>query len=97
MVLTEVVQNAVEHGFPGSRIGEVTVSALRSYRRVEVVVADDGAGLPPGFALAASDRLGLQIVRTLVQSELRGTIEVRRRRSGTGTEAVLDVPLARRR
>ena len=97
MVLTEVVQNAVEHGFPGSRTGEVTVSARRSNRRIEVVVADDGAGLPPGFTLEGSDRLGLQIVRTLVQSELRGSIEVRPRRSGAGTEAVLDVPLTRRR
>ena len=97
MVLTEVVQNAVEHGFPGSRTGRVTVSARRSNRRVEVVVADDGVGLAPAFALDASDRLGLQIVRTLVQSELRGTIDVRPRRSGPGTEAVLDVPVTRRR
>ncbi|HZB48565.1 MAG TPA: ATP-binding protein, partial [Mycobacteriales bacterium] len=74
----------------------VTVSAGRVNRRLEVVVADDGVGLPRGFTLAGSDRLGLQIVRTLVQSELGGTIEVRPRPGG-GTEAVLDVPLARRR
>jgi two-component sensor histidine kinase len=97
MVLTEVVQNAVEHGFPGTRTGTVTVTACRSSRWLEVVVADDGAGLPAGFSLAASDRLGLQIVRTLVQSELRGDIVVRPREAGTGTEAVLDVPLTRRR
>src|SRR5207237_580421 len=96
MVLTEIVQNAVEHGFPEPAAGSVTVTARRSNRRVEVVVADDGKGLPAGFSLEGSDRLGLQIVRTLVQSELRGTIEVRPR-AGGGTEAVLDVPLSRRR
>ena len=64
---------------------------------MEVVVADDGAGLPSGFSLEDSDRLGLQIVRTLVQAELGGTIQVRPRASGRGTEAVLDVPLSRRR
>ena len=37
---------------------------------------DDGRGLPEGFALDASDRLGLQIVRTLVEAELRGAIDV---------------------
>jgi two-component system, sensor histidine kinase PdtaS len=73
------------------------VSANRAHRRLEVVVADDGVGLPAGFSLAGSDRLGLQIVRTLVQSELRGSIEVRPRRSGSGTEAILQVPLTRGR
>ncbi|HYT09685.1 MAG TPA: histidine kinase N-terminal domain-containing protein [Mycobacteriales bacterium] len=96
MVLTEVVQNAVEHGFPGSLTGTVTVAARRSSRRVEVTVDDDGDGLPAGFSLDTSDRLGLQIVRTLVHSELRGTIDVRPRRSGRGTEVVADVPLTRR-
>jgi two-component system, sensor histidine kinase PdtaS len=98
MVLTEVVQNAVEHGFPeDSDAGSVTVTARRHGRRITVTVADDGVGLPPGFSLAASDRLGLQIVRTLVTSELAGAIEVRPRVATRGTEAVLDVPLTRRR
>ena len=98
MVLTEIVQNAVEHGFPeDSDTGSVTVTARRHGHRVAVAVTDDGVGLPPGFALADSDRLGLQIVRTLVTSELGGTIEVRPRADGPGTEAALDVPLRRRR
>jgi two-component sensor histidine kinase len=96
MVLTETVQNAVEHGFEDNGTGTVTVSARRTNRRMEVVIADDGIGLPLGFSLEGSDRLGLQIVRTLVQAELSGTIKVRPR-AGGGTEAVLDVPLSRRR
>jgi two-component sensor histidine kinase len=97
MVLTEVVQNAVEHGFPDAEVGTVNVTARRHGRRMTVVVSDDGTGLPPDFSLEASDRLGLQIVRTLVTSELGGAIEVRPRAGYRGTEAVLDVPLTRRR
>jgi two-component system, sensor histidine kinase PdtaS len=97
MVLTELVQNAVEHGFPDEDAGTVTVAAFRLGRRMSVVVGDDGVGLPAGFALDASDRLGLQIVRTLVSAELGGTIAVRPRARARGTEAVLDVPLTRRR
>ena len=98
MVLTELVQNAVEHGFPeDTDSGTVTVTAFRLGRRMSVVVADDGTGLPDGFALDASDRLGLQIVRALVTAELGGTLEVRPRARSRGTEAVLDVPLSRRR
>jgi two-component system, sensor histidine kinase PdtaS len=96
MVLTEVVQNAVEHAFEGGLSGAVTVAAQRRIRSLDVSVADDGRGLPAGFSLEQSDRLGLQIVRTLVHSELRGTIELRPR-PPRGTEGFLRIPLTRRR
>jgi two-component system, sensor histidine kinase PdtaS len=90
MVLTELVQNAVEHAFAG-RAGVVEVLVTREAGRLEVVVADDGSGLPEGFDLLGSPRLGLQIVRTLVDGELRGTLELVP--GGVGTQARLVVPL----
>jgi two-component system, sensor histidine kinase PdtaS len=96
MVLTELVQNAFEHAYAPGQRGEVVVHAERSARWLDVVIADDGKGLPPGFSLERTERLGLQIVRTLVESELRGSLSLRRRPRG-GTEAVLRVPLRGRR
>jgi two-component sensor histidine kinase/PAS domain-containing protein len=96
MVLTELVQNAIEHAYPQSAGGEVTLSAERSARWLDVVIADDGKGLPRGFSLERTEGLGLQIVRTLVDSELRGSLSLRPRKP-RGTEAVLRVPLAHRR
>jgi two-component sensor histidine kinase len=95
MVLTELVQNAVEHAFGATEgagaAGTVEVRPQRLPGALEVVVADDGRGLPAGFDLAASPRLGLQIVRTLVDGDLQGTLELV---PGTvGTEARLRVPL----
>jgi two-component sensor histidine kinase len=90
MVLTELVQNALEHGVPEG--GRVEVHAKRSVTELIVVVADDGRGLPPGFAVDDSPRLGLQIVRTLVTGELDGTLTLRGGSAG-GTEAVLEIPL----
>jgi len=95
MVLNELLLNAVEHGFVPGDDGSVTVTAYRFRKELHVTVADTGKGLPDGFRLDDSDRLGLQIVRTLVTGELRGGIELRDR-SGGGTEAVLVVPLAKR-
>ena len=57
-----------------------------------VVISDDGVGLPRGFSLERTERLGLQIVRTLVDRELRGSLSLRRKER-RGTEAVLRVPL----
>jgi two-component system, sensor histidine kinase PdtaS len=96
MVLTELVQNALEHAFAPGQRGEVVIRVERSARYLDVTVSDDGCGLPPGFSLERTDRLGLQIVRTLVESELLGTLSLRRGASA-GTEAVLRVPLQRRR
>ena len=73
MVLTELVQNAIEHAFDAGQRGMVTIRCERSARWLDVVINDDGRGLPGGFSLERSDRLGLQIVRTLVTAELDGS------------------------
>ncbi len=96
LVLAELLQNALEHGLPSG--GTVTVDATRrsdaasEREHLRVIVTDDGRGLPDGFVLEDSRSLGLQIVRTLVQTELDGTIELRRCEGG-GVAAVVDLPL----
>jgi two-component sensor histidine kinase len=57
-----------------------------------VTVQDNGIGLPEEFDLDSATSLGLQIVRTLVVSELGGRLEVKPR-AGGGTKAVVDLPL----
>ena len=96
MVLTELLQNAVEHGYPeesaepergrswssrsGSRAGSGSPSTTT------------GSACRTGFDLDTSVNLGLSIVRTLVESELGGLLELRPR-AGRGARAVVDVPL----
>jgi two-component system, sensor histidine kinase PdtaS len=96
MVLNELLLNSVEHGFAPGRGGAVTVRAQRVGKHLRVSVVDTGKGLPDDFDLEASERLGLQIVRTLVAGELRGSIHLRTRPEG-GTEVNLEVPLSRQR
>lgn len=96
MVITELVQNAIEHAFdPAAAEGSVTIRAERSARWLDVVVHDDGLGLPQGFSLEKSDSLGLQIVRTLVSAELDGSLGMQDARE-RGTDVVLRVPVGRR-
>lgn len=96
MVLAELIQNALEHAFEPGREGEVVLHAERSAASLEVIVSDDGCGLPSDFSLDRAERLGLQIVRTLVSSELRGSLELQRRQPH-GTRVVLRIPLTTRR
>lgn len=74
LIITELVANAIEHGLAtsGSRV-EVIFS--RTGGSCSVKVEDDGVGLPQNFNLKENSNLGLQIVRTLTESELNGTLE----------------------
>jgi two-component sensor histidine kinase len=98
MVLAELLQNALQHGFADSRAardsyhGLLEVVAAREPERLTVTVADRGAGLPEGFDLDSATSLGLQIVRTLVVGELGGRLRITPRPGG-GTEAVVDLPV----
>ncbi|MGN8245685.1 sensor histidine kinase [Cellulomonas soli] len=90
LVLTELVTNAVEHGFEGRPSGTVEITVERTGDSLRVEVADDGAGLPEGRG--AGSGLGTQIVSTLVVNELRGTIDWMPREGG-GTAVVIAATL----
>jgi len=96
MVLTEILQNALEHGFREGDRGNVEVSAVRGgtskEARLLVTVQDDGVGLPEGFDPHRSGNLGLQIVRTLVEGELGGTFDMVAAPE-RGTQVILDIPV----
>ena len=107
VVLTELLQNAVDHGFPeGSDGGDVVVVLAHEDDTLHIRVINDGRGLDPGFELNKATGLGLSIVRTLVTTELDGTIAMRAgtpedfrdvglgdQPKGTGTVVDLTVPV----
>ena len=98
MVLTELMQNSVEHAFGardgGAASGTIELTAERSVGRLHIDVIDDGQGLPANFDSELSGNLGLSIVRTLVIGELDGTLDFGPRHDGQpGTQVTLDIPV----
>ncbi len=75
LVITELIHNALEHGLAteGSALG---IHAKQHGNELSVVISDDGVGFPDGFDIATSPNLGLQIVRTLTENELRGQLQL---------------------
>jgi len=55
--------------------GTVVARFERSSQTLRVLVTDDGVGLPPDKTPDQMANLGLQIARTLAESELGGTFE----------------------
>jgi two-component sensor histidine kinase len=94
VILTELLQNAVEHGFPpGSAGGQITVEMALFSNELIVRVHDDGAGIGESFDLETNAGLGLTIAQTLASGELAGEVSIRAAR-GSGTTAQLKVSLA---
>jgi two-component sensor histidine kinase len=90
LVVTELIHNALEHGLAESG-ANLTIEVERFEEKAQIVIFDDGVGLPDGFTILESANLGLQIVRTLTENELKGSINLVR--TDRGTEAQLNFPL----
>jgi len=100
IVLNELMQNAVDHAFVfgagGIKSGTVSINLERNDHGLDVTVKDDGAGLPEGFDLEASQGLGTSIMKTLISSELGGTIRMDNANGG-GTLVTINIPLTMQR
>jgi two-component sensor histidine kinase len=97
VVLTELLQNAVDHGFPeGSGGGSVIVSLVNEGSELRLSVTDDGRGVDGSFRLEDATGLGLSIVRTLVTTELNGRIEMRPLTAVDAERVGLDPALTKR-
>ena len=82
-ILNELVCNCLKHAFPEGSTGEIRIS-LRSLgeEEFELLVGDNGIGMPRGLDLHDSPSLGLNLV-DLFTTQLKGTTEIKR---NDGTE-----------
>lgn len=87
LIITELVTNALRHAFPNDGTGVIRVILKSSdEHEYELEVSDNGVGAPENLDLDSVETLGLQMVRSLVQNQLEGTIELDR---SAGTRFVI--------
>ncbi len=91
IVLAELVTNAIKYAFPDGQSGVISVTLRRTARDARLEVADDGVGLPPGFALCANSGTGLSLVSGLA-AQVSGHFSIEN--GVTGTICVVEFPLA---
>lgn len=94
VVISELVTNAVEHGFSGTGGEEcqILLNAERNGEHLVVTVTDNGKGIPNGCEL---NGLGTSIVKTLITGELAGSIDWDGQ-PGLGTTVTINAYLRRK-
>jgi PAS domain S-box-containing protein len=91
LILNELISNALKHAFPGDIHGElqIIISGMKN-TEIEIIVRDNGVGLPDNVDIHQPLLVGLYLVKGLVKNQLDGQIEVRR---DSGTEIRFKFPL----
>ncbi len=105
-ILTNLFLNAANHAFPDGRSGAISITArLRANDCIEIIFADDGAGMTPEVQRQAFDPffttrrneggtgLGLHIVYNLVTQQFGGRLMLKSR-LGQGTTFRIIIPRA---
>jgi len=77
LAINEIVTNSLKHAFPNGAKGCIYIRLFRDEKgMVEVVVGDDGPGLPPGMEPGKARSLGMQITTNLITGQLHGSLEI---------------------
>ena len=92
LVLNELIQNAVEHGFKTLNDGRIQIQMSETETEYRVAVLNDGEPLAPDFRYDSSTSLGLSIVETLVRGDLQGTFTLENAIYDTGIIAIVIFP-----
>jgi PAS domain S-box-containing protein len=77
LIINELLINALKYAFVNRKAGKIEVDFRVSEKGVvNLIVSDDGIGLPEGFDINASKTLGLRLVKTLVEDQLGGNLNI---------------------
>jgi PAS domain S-box-containing protein len=96
LIINELVSNTLKHAFPAREIqeGKISVTLCPSSPgngKMELIVSDNGVGLPADFDLETLDTLGLTMVR-LLAGQLEGNLEIdTQARGGTTFKVIFDI------
>lgn len=67
LILNELVTNSFKYAFPGNRTGEISIKLhVGEDNENELVVRDNGIGIPEGLDVRKTNSLGLMLVNALI-------------------------------
>ncbi|MGD8535065.1 MAG: PAS domain S-box protein, partial [Candidatus Aminicenantes bacterium] len=77
LIINELVSNSLKHAFPNGKKGEIQISMSPLGKdEIELVVGDNGKGMPEDANLKNTKSLGLYLVSMLAEDQLHGEIKL---------------------
>lgn len=79
LVLNELISNSLKYAFPDGKNGAISIHLEKpDPKTLQIVISDNGIGIPPQHSLQNPETLGLRLVHDLVENQLEGTIDLDR-------------------
>lgn len=79
LIINELITNSLKYAFPGSRKGKINVSLHPLDENMfELIVSDNGAGIPHDVDFRKTESLGLRLVTILAENQLQGHVDLNR-------------------
>jgi len=66
LIVSEIITNSVKHAFPGIKKPVLQINLIKNGNDFQLVVSDNGVGLPEDFEIESSSSLGSEIIVALV-------------------------------
>lgn len=89
LIINELLQNAIEHGFENKHTGSLVVSFMDKPAGYCLTVFNNGHQLPEGFEMAGRKSLGLKIIKTMAEADLHGSFTLENTADGGVLATVL--------
>jgi two-component sensor histidine kinase len=88
LIVNEVVTNSIKHAFLDKENGRIDISLEKKDHAINLILKDDGIGIPVNFDIENNKTLGLQLVKLLV-NQLNGKYKIYRE---DGTAVQIEIP-----
>jgi len=90
LAIGELISNCLKYAFPDGRDGRIDIRATMTPEgETKLVVSDDGVGMPEGLDIRNTNTMGMGLVVSLVEKQLRGRLELV---SDQGTRFTMVIP-----
>ncbi|HDK17245.1 MAG TPA: hypothetical protein ENG75_04825, partial [Nitrospirae bacterium] len=87
LIINELISNSLKHAFPDGREGKIEITSrkmnIKGVNEYELIVSDNGIGMPDDLDFRKTESLGLSLIVTLSEDQLQGKLDFKR---DNGTE-----------
>ena len=87
LVVNELMTNSLKHAFPHNRTGKIQLRLKEQQTKLNLSIADNGIGVPPGIDYNTKKSFGFRLIHTL-KDQLEADLQIN---GDQGTTVMMDI------